>query len=252
MEPVHRRRHPPACPSLAPAASASLTPPPGHSICARQAKRRSDIVRALQLPALIFCNNSSSYHPGGNIECTQTWAEGLLDGLMWSYRVDGTLEQSQMFVKGLLHGPSISYHTDGATVVRSLQFMHNLQVVAAAAAAAANAAALTRRLFVSRAPQDGVCQWFRSDGSRLSAAEYSYGKLHGVQTWYKADGHSIDYVEKYWNGERARMDADHVTAGGGSASGGRWTELEREQVKVLPREMHLPLPIAAPALASTT
>ncbi len=55
---------------------------------------------------------------------------------MWSYRVDGTLEQSQMFVKGLLHGPSILYHTDGSTVVRSLQFMHNLQVVVAAAAAA--------------------------------------------------------------------------------------------------------------------
>ncbi len=48
---------------------------------------------------------------------------------MSRYRVDGTLEQSQMFVKGLLHGPSILYHTDGATVVRSLQFIHNLQVL---------------------------------------------------------------------------------------------------------------------------
>ena len=208
---------------------------------------------------MIFCNNSSSYHPGGNIECTQTWAEGLLDGLMWSYRVDGTLEQSQMFVKGLLHGPSILYHTDGATVVRSLQFVHNLQVVAAAAAAAAGRRTHSAHLAnLTPTPQDGMCQWFRSDGSRLSAAEYSYGKLHGVQTWYapvlpalyicnilrryKADGHSIDYVEKYWNGERARMDVDHATAGGGSARGGKWTELEREQVKVLPREMRLPLP----------
>ena len=71
----------------------------------------------------------TSYHPGGNIQCTQTWADGLLDGLMWTYRVDGTLEQSQMFVKGLLHGPSILYHTDGSTVVRSLQFVHDLQVM---------------------------------------------------------------------------------------------------------------------------
>jgi hypothetical protein len=85
-------------------------------------------------------------------------------------------------------------------------------------------------------PQDGTCQWFRSDGSRLSCAEYSYGKLHGTQTWYKADGCSVDYVEKYWNGARMRADGDHVAAGGGSAASGsgavRWTEIEREQVKV--------------------
>jgi hypothetical protein len=71
----------------------------------------------------------------------------------------------------------------------------------------------------------------------LSAAEYSYGKLHGLQTWYKADGISIDYVEKYWNGARARTDVDHVTGGSGSpvgcsARGSKWTELEREHVKV--------------------
>ena len=47
---------------------------------------------------------------------------------MWTYRVDGTLELSQMFVKGQLLGPSILYHADGSTVVRILQFMHNLQV----------------------------------------------------------------------------------------------------------------------------
>jgi antitoxin component YwqK of YwqJK toxin-antitoxin module len=173
------------------------------------------------------------YHPGGNIECTQMWAEGMLDGLMWSYRVDGTLEQSQMFVKGQLHGPSITYHTDGATVVRSLQFMHGLQVCAAASAAA-DASSLTppSSLF-----QDGTCQWFRNDGSRLSAAEYSYGKLHGAQTWYKADGYSVDYVEKYWNGARMRADIDHMSTGSGSPGSscgtpGRWTEVEREQVKV--------------------
>jgi hypothetical protein len=82
-----------------------------------------------------------------------------------------------------------------------------------------------------------MCQWYRSDGSRLSAAEYSYGKLHGLQTWYKADGISIDYVEKYWNGARSRSDVDSVTRGSGSlgvgiARGAKWTELEREQVKV--------------------
>jgi hypothetical protein len=91
----------------------------------------------------------TSYHPGGNIECTQMWAEGVLDGLTWGYRIDGTLEQSQMFVKGQLHGPSITYHVDGATVVRSLQFMHGLQVCAAAAAAAA-AAYLSPRNHFSR------------------------------------------------------------------------------------------------------
>ncbi len=82
-----------------------------------------------------------------------------------------------------------------------------------------------------------MCQWFRNDGSRLSSADYSYGKLHGVQTWYKADGSSIDYVEKYWNGARMRADVDHVAAGGGSpgsgGSAGRWTEIEREHVKVI-------------------
>jgi antitoxin component YwqK of YwqJK toxin-antitoxin module len=160
------------------------------------------------------------------------WAEGVLDGLTWAYRVDGTLEQSQMFVKGQLHGPSITYHVDGATVVRSLQFMHGLQVCAAAAAADASSPIPPPSLF-----QDGTCQWFRNDGSRLSAAEYSYGKLHGVQTWYKADGCSVDYVEKYWNGARMRADIDHVAAGSGSPGGsggspGRWTEVEREQVKV--------------------
>jgi hypothetical protein len=77
------------------------------------------------------------------------WAEGVLDGLTWGYRVDGTLEQSQMFVKGQLHGPSITYHVDGATVVRSLQFMHGLQVCAAAAAAAA-ATYLSPRYHFSR------------------------------------------------------------------------------------------------------
>jgi hypothetical protein len=60
-----------------------------------------------------FCSQS-----GGNIACTQTWTNGVLDGLMWTYRVDGTLDQVQ------LHSDAVTPHLASEAQRQKITTLH--------------------------------------------------------------------------------------------------------------------------------